>query len=152
MDYEDWAALYRSAVPKVYKALVATLRGREAAEDALHDAFLAGLRRPPSHEDNLEGWLFRVALRHARRRSRSYVPLRAAAQVVDEPTVKILDRLETGRLLNLLTARQRAIVVAHYYLGLTHEEAARAFGIRTGTISATLAQALVRMRKERARA
>lgn len=58
----------------------------------------------------------------------------------------MLDRLEAGRLLSLLTERQRAIVVAHFYLGLTHEEVARLVGVRRGTVGATIAQSLKRMR------
>jgi len=60
----------------------------------------------------------------------------------------VLDRLEVGRLLGLLTERQRAIVVAHYYLGLTQEEIADALDIRRGTVSATVSQSLARMREK----
>jgi len=49
--------------------------------------------------------------------------------------------------LGLLTERQRAIVVAHYYLGLTQDEIADALDIRRGTVSATVSQALARMRE-----
>jgi RNA polymerase sigma factor (sigma-70 family) len=61
----------------------------------------------------------------------------------------VLDRLECGRLLALLTERQRAIVVAHYYLGLTQDEIADALDIRRGTVSATVSQSLARMREKR---
>ena len=60
----------------------------------------------------------------------------------------IVQRLEVGRLLALLTERQRAIVVAHYYLGLTQDEIAEGLGIRRGTVSATVSQSLARMREE----
>ena len=62
-----WEELYREAVPRVYRALLATLRDPRVAEDALHDAFAEGLRRPPPRHENLAGWLFRVAVRRARR-------------------------------------------------------------------------------------
>jgi len=52
-----------------------------------------------------------------------------------------------ARLLALLTERQRALVVAQYYLGLSQAETAALFGVRSGTVSATIAQALARMRK-----
>ena len=65
----------------------------------------------------------------------------------DDPTAAVLRRLEVGRLLALLTERQRAIVVAHYYLGLSQEEIAAALGVRRGTVSATVSQSLTRMRK-----
>ena len=148
MTSTDWEALYRAAVPRVYRALLATLRDPVAAEDALHDAFVEGLRRPPPSEANLPGWLFRVALRGARRRRRRALSrLSAGARSPSDELGAALDRLEAGRLLALLTERQRALIVAHYYLGLTHAEVAALFGVRPGTASATIAQSLARMRK-----
>jgi predicted RNA polymerase sigma factor len=38
----DWETLYRNAVPRVYRALLATLRDPGLAEDALHEAFAEG--------------------------------------------------------------------------------------------------------------
>jgi RNA polymerase sigma factor (sigma-70 family) len=149
MDRTEWETLYRSAVPRVYRALLATLREAAAAEDALHDAFAEGLRRPPAGSENVAGWLYRVALRRAHRWRWRFLRLDHVQQAA-EPTDDIattLDRMEAGRLLALLTERQRAIVVAHYYLGFTHAETADLFGVRPGTVSATLAKALVRMRK-----
>lgn len=151
---ERWSSVYRSAFPSVYRALVAALFDRDAALDALHDAFEEGLRRPPGDEGNLEGWLYRVALRKARRRWR-----RSARDVTLEfaPTTpdagdRTLERLEIGRLLAILTQRQREIVVAHYFLGLRHDEIAALLAIRPGTVAATIHQAIGRMRKEATRA
>ena len=144
----DWPSLYRTSVPAVYRALLATLRVPQDAEDALHEAFAEGLRKPPRNDTNLPGWLFRVALRHARRHRWDVISLdRRSDRPAADEIGPLLDRLEAGRLLALLTERQRALVVAHYYLGLTQAETAALFGIRTGTVSATIAQALTRMRK-----
>jgi RNA polymerase sigma-70 factor (ECF subfamily) len=135
----------------VYRGLTAALFDRDAALDALHDAFVEGLRRPPPHDVNLEGWLFRVALRKARRslrrRSVSEVPLDWARAQEASTVDRSLARLEVGQLLMLLTERQRAIVIAHFYLGLRHDEVAQALGIRPGTVGATISQALQRMRR-----
>jgi RNA polymerase sigma factor (sigma-70 family) len=143
-----WELLYRNAVPRVYRALLATLRDAAAAEDALHEAFCEGLRRPPRHSENLTGWLYQVAVRHAHRRPRTTLRLSEADHVPapSDDIGMLLDRMEAGRLLALLTDRQRAIVIAHYYLGLTHAETADLFQVRTGTVSATIAKALVNMR------
>jgi RNA polymerase sigma factor (sigma-70 family) len=65
-----------------------------------------------------------------------------------DQTASALERLEVGRLLTLLTERQRAIVVARYYLGLSQDEIAEALGVRRGTVSATVSQSLARMRGE----
>jgi len=133
----------------VYRALLATLRDAARAEDALHDAFEERLRRPPARSENVAGWLYRVALRHAHRRPWRFLRLLDAHAAVSpaDDIGTLLDSMEAGRLLALLTERQRAIVIAHYYLGFTHAETAELFGVRPGTVSATLAKALVRMRK-----
>jgi DNA-directed RNA polymerase specialized sigma24 family protein len=46
----------------------------------------------------------------------------------------------------MLSPRQRAMVIAEYYLDLDQEEIARIFGVQRGTVAATLAQARARMR------
>src|SRR3979409_1096755 len=112
-----WGDLYDRAFPQVYRALVAATFDRERALDALPDAFEEGLRRPPADARNLEGWLYRVALRKTRRgifRARREVPIDDGPS--KDEVAAVIQRLEVGRLLALLTERQRAIVVAHYYL------------------------------------
>ncbi len=146
---ERWGELYDRAFPQVYRALVAATLDRDRALDGLQDAFEEGLRRPPANDRNLEGWLYRVALRKTRRgifRARRERAPRDPGS--NDDVAALLDRLEIGRLLALLTERQRAIVVAHYYLGLTQDEIAGALGVRRGTVSATVSQSLARMRKE----
>lgn len=144
----DWERLYREEFPRVYRALLIVLRDRELALDAVHDAFLEGLRRPPRSDENLAGWLFTVALRTGRRGLRRrwrelVLPVR---QRQPSEVEAVLDRDEVGRLLALLTPRQRAMVIGEYYLDLSQEELARAFGVQRGTVAATLAQARSRMR------
>ena len=145
---ERWEELYDRAFPQVYRALVAATLDRERALDALHDAFEEGLRKPPPDDRNLEGWLYRVALRKARRGLlRSLRETGMTERAADDETTRIVQRLEVGRLLGLLTERQRSIVVAKYYLGMSQEEIAEALGVRRGTVSATVSQSLARMRE-----
>src|SRR5207245_5750421 len=54
---ERWEQLYRLEFARVYRALLAVLRDPDRALDAIHDAFVAGLRRPPAEDDDLAGWL-----------------------------------------------------------------------------------------------
>jgi RNA polymerase sigma factor (sigma-70 family) len=145
---ERWQQLYDRAFPQVYRALVAATFDPDRALDGLHDAFEEGMRHPPSDDRNLEGWLYRVALRKTRRglfRKARETTLPELAS--EDPTMRTLRRLEVGELLALLSERQRAIIAAHYYLGLSQEEIAGALGIRRGTVSATVSQSLARMRK-----
>ena len=145
---ERWQELYDRAFPQVYRALVAATFDPDRALDGLHDAFEEGMRHPPSDDRNLEGWLYRVALRRTRRslfrEARETTMLERASE---DPTTRTLRRLEVGELLALLSERQRTIIVAHYYLGLSQEEIAETLGIRRGTVSATVSQSLARMRK-----
>lgn len=145
---ERWSELYDRAFPQVYRALVAATLDSDRALDGLHDAFEEGLRHPPADVGNLEGWLYRVALRKTRRSLLRVFREGTITEITSEdPTVAVLQRVELGRLLLLLTERQRAIVVAHYYLGLSQEEIAEALGVRRGTVSATVSQSLARMRE-----
>ena len=145
---ERWGDLYDRAFPQVYRALVAATFDRERALDGLHDAFEEGLRHPPADDRNLEGWLYRVALRKTRRglfRAQREVAIGEASSM--DEVAAVIQRLEVGRLLALLTERQRAIVVAHYYLGLSQDEIAESLGVRRGTVSATVSQSLAHMRE-----
>lgn len=144
-----WAQTYREEFPRVYRALLAVLRSQDLARDALHDAFLEGVRRPPPTDENIAGWLYRVALRRSHRGPYRTPLTTIASALLPEPKDEIataLDRMEVAGLLGMLSERQRSMVVAQYYLGLDQEEIARLFGVRRGTVAATLAQAKARMR------
>jgi len=71
-----WETVFRRSYPSVYRALVAVLLDADLAQDALQEAFAEGLRRPPASDHALAGWLFRVALRRARRIRGFGLPLR----------------------------------------------------------------------------
>jgi RNA polymerase sigma factor (sigma-70 family) len=150
-DPERWELLYRRSFPDVYRAVLATVLDPEIALDAVHDAFEVGLRRPPADDTNVVGWLYRVAVRRALRR-RLRRPPRALGTDYPDELERSMTRIETRTLLELLTPRQRSIVVAHYFLGLRQEEIAEVFGIRRGTVGATIAHALARMREVRSNA
>ncbi|TMF79460.1 MAG: RNA polymerase sigma factor, partial [Chloroflexi bacterium] len=142
-DSDRWEALYRRFFPDVYRAVLATVFDPEIALDAVQDAFEVGLRRPPADETNVVGWLYRVAVRRALRRRFRRPPPVLGTDYPDE-LERSMTRIETRTLLELLTARQRSIVVAHYFLGLRQEEIAEMFGVRRGTVGATIAHALAR--------
>src|SRR3989442_14441782 len=114
IDARGWAELYRVEFPLVYRALLAVLRDRDRALDALHDAFVAGLRHPRAHDTDLAGWLFVVAVRSGRRGFRlPSLPLDLLSVKSGNDDIEaLLDRLEFGRLLARLSQRKRAMAVA----------------------------------------
>jgi DNA-directed RNA polymerase specialized sigma24 family protein len=131
---------------RVVRAVAGAVGRLDAAEDAVHEAVEAALRAPPRTIARADAWLYRVALRRARRsswRRRLELPLRAVSSSTPGPSS---DRVIALQLLDRLTDRQRSFVIARYYLDLSYEEIADTFGVSVGTTSATLSQALQRMR------
>jgi RNA polymerase sigma-70 factor (sigma-E family) len=59
---------------------------------------------------------------------------------------EVSDRLALSDLLSVLTKRQRAIVVLRLFDDLSETQVAQILGCATGTVRATLAQALARLR------
>jgi DNA-directed RNA polymerase specialized sigma24 family protein len=57
-----------------------------------------------------------------------------------------VERVATLELLDGLSARQRELVVARYYLDLSYRDIAEQFGISVGTATATVTQALKKIR------
>src|SRR5256885_6422084 len=98
---ERWEQLYRLEFARVYRALLAVLRDPDRALDALHDAFVAGLRKPPAEDDDLSGWLFVVAGCSCRPGVRRpfFRLYRSRSDLAEEEVQTSLDRLEGGRLL-----------------------------------------------------
>ena len=124
INRDSWEALYRQSFPDVYRAVLATVLDPDTALDALQDAFEIGLRRPPTHSENLAGWLFRVAVRRALR-VRLRKPRGSLSGTYKSDLDHALDRIETRRLLEFLTPRQRSIVVAQRWWQLDRSSPAR---------------------------
>ena len=59
----------------------------------------------------------------------------------------VADRADLLAALQQLPERQRTIVVARYYYGLSYDEIASHFDIKSGTVGATLHQAIEKLRQ-----
>src|ERR1700755_67339 len=115
--------------------VMAVLRGavgREGADDAFQEPFLAALRAYPGVREarNLRGWLVTIAHRkaidHHRARGRAPVPVES----VREEAVFDPDPAD-GEILKSVAARprkQRAAVTLRFVSDLPHEEIAAALG------------------------
>ncbi len=116
----------------VHRYLVAAL-GREDANDAFQETFLAALRAYPDlrSAENLRGWLFTIARNKAldthRARARRPVPVAAMPEDVrldaTEPTSPVWDAVRQ------LPDRQRHAVLLRYAGDLPYREVALAMGV-----------------------
>lgn len=148
MDRRQWETELVACYARVLRALIVLAHGREQGEDAFHDALTAALA-PGVMEGirHADAWLFAVGLRSLRRsrwKARLDVPLLSLRRTTEPPTTA---RIEVIEMLDQLAPRQREIVIARFYLDLSYEQIADAFDISVGTATATVSQALARLRK-----
>jgi RNA polymerase sigma factor (sigma-70 family) len=146
MTERSWDTLYERFRPTFVRALVGACGTFEGVEDAVQEAFEEGMRREPQ-VDNLEGWLYVVGLNRMRRSRRmrffSELPPMGSADALAEAAT----RIDLVRTLSRLRRRERELLIAKYYLGMTQDQIAGLFRLRRGTVSSALARAAERFRE-----
>lgn len=119
---------------------------RSAAEEVVHDAFVATLRAWPAVRE--AGPYVRRAVVNA---SRSWLRRRALEQrhaTEQRPLTTTTAPDELWDVLRHLTERQRAAIVLRYYEGLPDNDIAALLGCRVGTVRTTIHRALGVLRQE----
>jgi RNA polymerase sigma factor (sigma-70 family) len=132
--------------PRLVRALTGLAGAQESAEDALQDALEDALKPGViARIERADAWLYAVAVRRLRRiRLRRRVE--SALSGLSSSPAPTVERVATLELLGDLTRRQRELVVARYYLDLSFRDIAEQFGISVGTATATVTQALRKIR------
>ena len=144
-----WDAIYARARPGLVRALAAATGSYEGVEDAIHDAFAEAMRRAPADLRSADGWLYAVALnrlRSQRRRAAVLRRLRLAPPPQPNDLDRALARADISRTLHALSSRERELLIAKHYVGMTQEEIARYMRIPRGTVSAAISRAAARFR------
>lgn len=149
MNEAEWNIALEGCYARVLRALMGASGSREQAEDALQDA-LAAAWKPGVREriERPDAWLYRVGLRALRRtrwRRRREVPSDDQREGASAPS---LDRVFALELLKKLTPRQREFVIARYFLDLSYADIAAYWSVTIGTATATVSQALARLRSD----
>jgi RNA polymerase sigma-70 factor (ECF subfamily) len=154
-DHDAFADLVDPALARLDAAARLILRDPELARDAVQEAFirawrdLPGLRDP----DRIDAWLHRLTVNAcldvARRRRRRAIEVELtplSPQSVDDSTGLVIDRDQLERGFRRLSADLRAILVLHYYVGMTVPMVAQTLEMPLGTAQSRLARALAVMR------
>jgi RNA polymerase sigma-70 factor (ECF subfamily) len=125
-------------------------RAEELTEEAFARAFRHWSR--VSQLDRPVAWVYVVACNEARRgwRREQRTPrwFGRDQRVVEDATETVATELDVRTALTQLGDRQRAAVVLRYFADLPLAEIAAVMGCATGTVKATLHQALDRLRIE----
>jgi len=147
---ERWGALYEQLRPNLVRALATAAGSYDGVEDAIQDAFVAALTDAPEDLRSPEAWLFVVALnklRNRRRRSWLAARLRLARPADPHELDQALQRADVIAALQRLSQRERTLLVAKYYVGMTQDEIARQLGIPRGTVSSAVSRAASHFRE-----
>ena len=146
-DRDAFASLAAPRLDRMYATATLMLRDRGRAEDAVQDALVRAWRDLSRLRDprQLDGWLRRLlvnACRDESRRGRRHETNLRLLPDHDRPIAAeadgFADREALGDALRTLSIDHRAVVVHHYYLGLSLPEIAEALDIPVGTTKSRL--------------
>ena len=153
-DHEAFEVLATSAGDRLYAIARLILRASDLAEDAVQEALVRAWQQLPSlrDPDRFDAWLHRLVVnacadqgRQLRRWSQQVRTIPFEASVGDD-TGSVADRDQLERGFNRLKPEHRAVVVLHYYSGLSAAEIAHTLGIPEGTARSRLHYATEAMR------
>jgi RNA polymerase sigma-70 factor (ECF subfamily) len=154
-DHDAFAELATTAFPRLTAVAQLILRDRELARDAVQETLIGAWRDLPGlrDPDRFDAWLHRQVVRKSlnaiRRKRRRVIEVEMSS--LDVPAVPdtsggLADRELVEAALRRLPPEGRALIVLHYYLGLSLPEAADTLGIPLGTAKSRLHRSLATMR------
>jgi RNA polymerase sigma-70 factor (ECF subfamily) len=154
-DHDSFAVIVDASIDRLYAISTLIARDPGVAEESVQDALVRAWRDLPKlrEPEKIASWLAQLTV-HAtydvlrrQRRVREMRPLLEDSAVSADHTGLTVDRLLLGWAYGRLPAEQRAVVVLHYYAGLTLDEVAATLGIAPGTARSRLHGALQAMRR-----
>lgn len=152
-DHDAFEAVVRASAGRLYAIAYRILRDAELANDALQEALvnvwddLPALRDP----DRFDAWAARITCRCCYRLAKRERRFALPKPVEPEPdttafVAQVADQDEMERGFRRLSAEHRAVLVLHYYLGLTLSEVAGTLDIPPGTVGSRLHYAMRSLR------
>ena len=161
-DREAIGELYDRYAGIAMAVAIRVLRDRGAAEDVVHDAFVAVWQKIDRFDvasGSLRSWLLTIVRNRAIDRLRRVRPtadvdeldsrslLRSTPNPTLDAAIASIDRRALAAAVATLPAEQRQAVELAYFEGLTYREVAVRVGIPPGTASGRLRLALVKLRE-----
>lgn len=156
-DHEAFARLVDGSVDRLYALANVILRDSDRAQDAVQEALVSAWKdlRTLRDPEAWDAWTYRLTVwscyRQARReRRRGAVELQAVAEerldLASDVAMWVVERDRLEHALGRLPVDQRAVIVAHCYLGSPISEVAEMLGIPAGTVKSRLNRGLTAIR------
>lgn len=152
-DSRDFEATFLKNWQRIYNVLFQVVGDRAEAEDLALETFWQLYQNPPSKRENLNGWLYRVALNRGfnalrTRKRRSHYEDQAAKMAfeADSPVnpADEADHMEQRRSVRAVLAQMKsrsAQMLVLRYSGFSYAEIAAAVKVRPSSVGTLLARA-----------
>jgi RNA polymerase sigma-70 factor, ECF subfamily len=136
--------VYREHAERLWRALVLFAGDPEIASDAVAEAFAQAIARGPAII-HIDRWVWRSAFLIARGELKGRG--RTTPEVPELPREVPAETVDLVRALTELSAKQRASVVLHHYMGYTTKETAQIIGSTAGAVGIHLDRGRKRLRE-----
>jgi RNA polymerase sigma-70 factor (ECF subfamily) len=154
-DHEAFGKIVDESIDRLFALATLMTRDSTLAEDAVQDALVRAWRDLPRLRDpsKCTAWLTRLTVNatydvlRRYRRVRETRPLDESQPATADEAGATLDRASLSWAYGHLPIEQRSVVILHYYLGLSLDEAAATLGIPRGTVRSRLNAGLTTMRR-----
>lgn len=154
-DHDAFAVLVDASIARLEAVARLILRDPELARDAVQDAYIRAWRDLPGLRDpeRFDAWLHRLTVNSCldavRRRKRRPVevelsPIMSPFSGDEAGSIADRDQLEHG--FRRLGPDLRAVLVLHYYVGMSASAVAETLEIPKGTVQSRLHRALAELR------
>lgn len=152
-SFKDIFELYYE---RVCRQLSFILNDHDKAQDIAQEVFLKLYKNPPRENENIGGWLSKVAINQALNFIRSEKSLKAREIKVfdfDEHIISpediVMERLERGKVRDVLSKlpKRDMLCLVLKHSGYNYEEISISLGIRKSSIGKTIARAQRKFRE-----
>jgi RNA polymerase sigma-70 factor, ECF subfamily len=154
-SHDAFRLVVESSIDRLHAVASLIARDPTIAQDAVQEALVRAWRDLPKLREpkSVSSWLAQLTVRatydqlRRQRRVRQLKPLVEDSAVGGDESGRSVDRILLAWAYDRLPPEQRAVVVLHYHLGLSLDEAATTLGIPRGTARSRLHAALQSMRR-----
>jgi len=147
--------LFTKHYPGLCRRLLPYLGDRTSVEDVVQEAFIRLYFRPPAQQENIPGWLFRVAVNLAynhvrseeRRKKREYQVAAWGPETGDNEVLRQEEIAQVRQTLGRMAPRDRFCLLLRAH-GYGYAEIAAVLQVERSSVGTILARARERFRRE----